>query len=328
MEETPSSPFKSPIFYSAIFAIIISSIGYYFISYKPNHKEKIESQKNPSIVVNTAKETDSDNDGLPDWKEIVYGSDSSKKDTDLDGINDGDEINMGHDPTKPGPDDILHNLILKNGTSTGSATLEQTFVAEFMSKEIENAGSETVSGLLKQLDLSKIKPRYGLTDLNITSDNSEASLRKYADTFGIIIKKYLSSETEDEAVIMARAIETKRESDLQKIELPAITYRNFAEDLRKLETPSLVAEHHLNIVSGYDVMSRSLMLTTKLFTNPLEGSAGWQTYIANMVTVTRGYAGVINVLHTKSIKFEKGDAGYYFRWRAEENSTTTTQQKK
>ena len=186
-------------------------------------------------------------------------------DTDKDGMSDGEEVAAGHDPTKAGPDDILHSLSIINASSTSTSSPEQAFVSEFMSKEIENIRSETVNNLVKNLNTSDIKPRYGLTDLKITSDNSEESLRAYANAFGVIIKKYNSPETEGEAEIMTRAIKTKRDSDLQKIELPAITYRNFAEDLRKIETPSLLAEHHLNAVSGYDVMSRSLFLTEKLF---------------------------------------------------------------
>ncbi len=317
MEESKNSFFKSSVFYSTIFAFIVCFLAYYFLIYKPSHIAGAAKVAPLNVTVVASNEVDSDKDGLPDWKELVYGSNPTITDTDGDGILDGEEVASGHDPAKAGPDDILHNLSITNATSTGTSSPEQAFVSEFMSKEIENIRSDTVNNLVKNLNTSEIKPRYGLRDLNITVDNSEDSLRKYANAFGVIIKKYTSTGAEDESTIMARAISTKRASDLQKIELPAIAYRNFAEELRKIETPSIIAEHHLNAVSGYDVMSRSLFLTEKLFSNPMEGSAGWQMYLTQIMTVTRGYAGIINVLHDKNVIFDISEPGYHFRWPVE-----------
>jgi hypothetical protein len=318
MEESNGSIFKSPIFYSSIFAIIVCSLAYYFLIF--NKKINTEKTKNtsPSAILTISKEVDSDEDGLPDWKELVYGSDSKDKDTDKDGKEDGDEVNNGRDPTIMGPNDLLLKISLDGSTSSPEGSTEKNFVEEFMSKEIQNIGSETVEGLVKNFNSIEIKPRYGLSNLNITSDNTEESLHNYANSFGTIIKKYTTTDIEDEHKIMTKALETKRGSDLQKLELPAITYRNFAEDLKKLEAPSALAEHHLNVVSGYDVMSRSLFTTTKLFSNPVAGGAGWQMYLTQMVTVTRGYAGIINVLNDKHIVFSEEEPGYHFRWRGAE----------
>lgn len=44
---------------------------------------------------------DTDNDGLTDPEEILYGTDSNDPDTDDDGVNDGDEVAAGTDPTTP-----------------------------------------------------------------------------------------------------------------------------------------------------------------------------------------------------------------------------------
>lgn len=324
MEGGRNSIFKSPIFYSCIFALIVCSLAYYFLIFSKKNNSSTTEELSASAILNTSKDVDSDNDGLPDWKEVVYGSDPKEKDTDKDGKEDGEEVLNGRDPTVPGPNDLLLRISLGDSTEATDGTPEKNFVQEFMSKEIQSIGSETVEELVKSFDSSEIKPRYGFSELNITSDNSENSLRNYANNFGLIIKKYIKEGTEDENAIMAKALETKRDSDLQKIELPAITYRNFAEDLRKLETPSILAEHHLNAVSGYDVMSRSLFTTTKLFTNPIAGSAGWQMYITQMVTVTRGYAGIINVLHDKNVVFSEEDPGYYFKWRGIKNTVATT----
>ena len=47
-------------------------------------------------------ETDTDNDGLPDYLENIYGSDPNNPDSDGDGYTDGEEVANGFDPTVPG----------------------------------------------------------------------------------------------------------------------------------------------------------------------------------------------------------------------------------
>ena len=46
----------------------------------------------------TTTDIDTDRDGLPDWKEKLYGSDINKLDTDGDGTNDGAEITQARNP--------------------------------------------------------------------------------------------------------------------------------------------------------------------------------------------------------------------------------------
>jgi hypothetical protein len=45
---------------------------------------------------------DSDTDGLPDWQEDIYDTDSTNPDTDGDGFTDGNEVANGYDPLHKG----------------------------------------------------------------------------------------------------------------------------------------------------------------------------------------------------------------------------------
>lgn len=50
---------------------------------------------------------DSDQDGLADSEEKIYGTDAHNSDTDKDSYSDGSEVEAGYDPLKPAPGDRL-----------------------------------------------------------------------------------------------------------------------------------------------------------------------------------------------------------------------------
>lgn len=96
---------------------------------------------------------DSDQDGLSDEEEKVYGTDPNDRDTDKDGYSDGAEVKSGYDPTKPSPGDKIMN-------------------------EKENAENPTVKGVAEEKseenlteDLSK-----QITDLVSTNEQKEITI--------------------------------------------------------------------------------------------------------------------------------------------------------
>ena len=77
---------------------------------------------------------DSDQDGLSNEEEKLYGTDPYNKDTDGDGYSDGVEIESGYDPLKPAPGDkIIQGAPAQSATTSGSA---QKNLTEQASEEI------------------------------------------------------------------------------------------------------------------------------------------------------------------------------------------------
>jgi len=58
--------------------------------------------------------TDTDNDGIPDFEESLWGTDMNNPDSDGDGTRDGEEVLIGRDPSKAGPDDAVETPLLLN----------------------------------------------------------------------------------------------------------------------------------------------------------------------------------------------------------------------
>ncbi|MFT5179911.1 MAG: hypothetical protein ACI8V7_000457, partial [Candidatus Paceibacteria bacterium] len=107
--EGPSN--KVPIFFVIVVVVVVSVIS--FSSLSDKYGDSKNNTGKPDVVsLSIARENvrdlnDTDEDGLYDWEEDLWGSDINKPDTDNDGTNDGDEISERRDPTIAGPNDLL-----------------------------------------------------------------------------------------------------------------------------------------------------------------------------------------------------------------------------
>lgn len=79
---------------------------------------------------------DSDQDGLSNDEEKLYGTDPFTKDTDGDGYGDGIEVESGYDPLKPAPGDKI--IQESSAVSSAAAAGESENLTQKVSSEIVN----------------------------------------------------------------------------------------------------------------------------------------------------------------------------------------------
>lgn len=268
------------------------------------------------LLSESKREIDTDNDGLPDWQERLYGSDILVSDTDGDGTSDGDEVFARRDPTKKGPNDKLTMLVDPNiaTSSTDIDGIRKEYIIKTVLKNLETTDEETVRELVKKLDPKLFRARFEVIDLNVASASDDAALREYGNAFGVLIKKYTTVEHRNEEGILADALPKKSTEALKELQYPAITYRAFTDDLRKLAVPLPLADAHLRIVNGYDIMARAVLNMQKIYTDPIVGAAAYQMYLKQRIEVTQGYAELVNQFREKNIVFEKTESGAPFTW--------------
>jgi len=100
---------------------------------------------------------DSDQDGLSDEEEKMYGTDPENKDTDGDGYSDGTEVKSGYDPLKPAPGDKIINQkqpdsepemsgAVKGVTDENGETEESQAESKNLTEEVSYKVAELVSG--------------------------------------------------------------------------------------------------------------------------------------------------------------------------------------
>ena len=100
-----------------------------------------ENNSSSSTIFN-----DSDQDGLSNDEEKLYGTDPTKKDTDGDGYSDGVEVESGYDPLKPAPGD----KIIKEVSKTVSTTTPNLIDSENLTEKV----SSEIAGMIQNTDRS------------------------------------------------------------------------------------------------------------------------------------------------------------------------------
>ncbi len=308
--------------HTALIVVIIAAIGVgvYFVYDTMQNESGNIVEKTSKITVNqqpaTETSIDTDSDALPDWQEIIYGTDARNPDTDGDGTMDGDEVRVDRDPTKPGPGDTLYNIADNTGTGSPKSLFDmrKEFFAEALAKDGQKIREQSLQEMVQRTDTQKYRPRYSVVELQIISDSSTTALKTYVNSVATVAKKYASTDLgyRNEEEILNEALASKRQSTIEELQYPAVGYRNFSEELRKITVPSPMAQIHLSLVNGYDVMSRALIDMQLLMRDPLQGNAAYQAYALGRVDVGKGFTGIMATIESKPLTFRKNEPGYTF----------------
>jgi len=92
-------------------------------------------------IIIESQDIDQDNDGLANWQEDLYKTDSNNPDTDGDGYLDGEEINLGRNPLvkAPGDEVFLYPLPLGEKYNITQRLLQDSTISLFNSYLVNKA---------------------------------------------------------------------------------------------------------------------------------------------------------------------------------------------
>ena len=261
----------------AIAVIVVTIIFNYW-------KPSVTKYTNDNLVASassSAMSIDSDNDGLPDWKENLYGTNPHKADTDDDGTNDADEIAQNRDPLKANtapkgqePNDKIDPAIIEKNQKaveeyqklndidrfsqdlasniiaaqpTGGS-MDQNTINSIVSKSINELPQKNFTGITKLSDLILQK-----TD----KTNLKKNVLEYAKAFALeTVKLFPLLQTDLNAInshISSPSTSTK--SEMLKI---TSKYQAIVDNLIKMPVPVVIGyydvNYHLRIINDLEII--------------------------------------------------------------------------
>ncbi len=216
---------------------------------------------------------DSDNDGLKDWEEALYGTDPQNADSNGNGIVDSAEVRK------------QNNANINNQT-TESVTDQfgqQFFVAvsalknsgEVSSQSIKNAAETIYSNIKTESPVSL----YTTNDISIIKNANDAEILLYGKKLGEVIQKYDKYNLGQELPIISKALETEDKTLPMKLTPYIEAYTNIAKETALIPVPDKIATIHLDLINSYRGTADSLKIAGKIFSDPLLSMSGINQYL-------------------------------------------------
>jgi len=224
---------------------------------------------------------DSDNDGLPDWQEALYGTDPQKTDTDGDGVSDGDAARSGAlttqrfitDPSaEPIPLDAIPGVSAAPGTLTDE--FSRTFFEAYMNSwngtplnaEEQEALVQQMLGQFSSKASASLSSSYTSSSVRVAN----VSVSAYAGAVEALIRQNEVAEDAAHPVLLAEEfIEKENQAALPKLRTLSASYRAIADGLLTIQVPSQLADEHLTLARSFDTLARSTNAIARYEEDPL-----------------------------------------------------------
>ncbi len=265
-----------------VFSIIIF---YILNSYILGDKKNLAfASDDLSGIVQEEKNKDSDNDGLKDWEERLYGTDIKIKDSDKDGVNDGDEVKKGSDPNdhfniefKKREKEIAEkkeHYFMNDPNLTQTDKFSRDFLLRVISlKESdlihnESAQEMAVEELLRRNTVISLDRKYEIKDLNIKNNVSRKVLKEN------ILKAYKSSGIEgleDTGPLFAKYLDSNNNTNYLKILFEnSKKYETFENKLINIEVSKDMADMFLNYINLVRLQKEVTRAVSRMDKDPIK----------------------------------------------------------
>jgi len=275
------------IFSSCIVAVLL--IGTAYASSGPSifSPKTVSAESTHDILVSYASK-DSDNDGLPDWEEVLYGTDPHNPHSISPTLTDGEAVAQG-----------LVTLKFKSATSTvmsskdipGVDATPSTITDQFSHKLIgqylltrgktQPAPSDIATfveqGVTGLKDSHSIPDAFNQGQVKVSGSGPDALLA-YQATVEPIILKIDAGKPADEVQSFSDAVNKGDTKALVTVRKYADAYAVAARALMKVSVPSELAVSHLAFANNLMHVSESVSDLGAYDTDPIRTMLGLATY--------------------------------------------------
>jgi hypothetical protein len=258
----------------------------------------------------TEDASDTDEDGLKDWQEVIQGTDPEKSDSDGDGTKDGAEIAAGRNPLKAGPDD---KGSIATEIKVGSTEVYNAYVPRSLTDNLSKNLFSTYLQAKSQGGTTRLDDQ---TLADISSSIAEEAL-KNNDT----IEKYSVSsigtfpddDTDQGEAYGVRFsemyIKMLEEIDASPNDLTIIAkkYETFAKNLTAIYVPKSLAQTQADLGNNFYNMAIMFSIIAKYDQDPIRALLAIRNMKEMLAEQSRMFTAIGNYFIRNDIMFENQD---------------------
>lgn len=256
-------------------------------------------------AISSAQEvaTDSNNDGVISWKEVMEDTLHTSPATleELKKIPvDKKEIEALNDPNN------LTSSFAKNLYLAG-AYFEKNNITDEKSKQ------EVVAKLLRD-ERSKIIPTiYTYNDIVISKTESKDSVRVYGNTIASLLENIITEKIiADDITSIGNFSQSKKEEDLALILKNKKRLDGIVQNLLKIPTPSSAIIFHISTINRITAYRDLVTNLSVAGTDPMRATLLIDTYPSVAISALRTFSQLSGYFDTQNIIFSSKEKGYVF----------------
>lgn len=310
-------------------AVII--VGAYLLARGVRSPQIAEASAETALLQAIATK-DTDGDGLSDWEEALYGTDSNITDTFKLGMTDGEAVAKGLIVPKAiadipvitsSPSALPTDGSLPPAPAEGTLTaaFAQHFFTLFMAAKEANGGgdlSESQMNDVANQALSSlastvtIAPDYkSAKDINVSGSGAEV-MKNFAAQAEAVLFKNTVNATISELDYLKSAIMNNDTTAIPHIVSIAKGYRDSAIGLAVLPVPQELATDDLMLINALMRVSEITSDFARVNDDPLATMLALQQYPQAVINLTRAFIDIGNIYKTAGISLPAGTPGASF----------------
>ena len=225
-----------------------------------------------SGTLNQTISQDSNNNGIPDWEESLWGLDpngdgaSNKKIIETKKA--GNAIKT-EDSDLPTPTDIFTREFMSTVLAlrqSGNLTPDAlTKVAQTIGNDVDNKHANPVT--------------YSMSDLKIVSTGTLKEKIAYEDALKTLISQYDNVDLGSELSIISDSLNQNNSGSLKLLDPIAVAYVDLAKKIVALKTPSEISQNALDLANATAEMGQTLAHIENLYTDTIHGMVSLDDYV-------------------------------------------------
>ncbi|MDO8231784.1 MAG: thrombospondin type 3 repeat-containing protein [bacterium] len=278
-----------------------------------------------SALLQAVATKDSDNDGLPDWEESLYGTNPRITDTSHLGMTDGEAVSRGlivpvAIADVPGISSSGSSAVAQEDNTLTAAFAKTFFTLYVAAKKAKDGGdlseaemNDVAAKALESLSLSVAPvPDFKSTkDIKVFGSGPDA-LKAFAVSAEAVLLKNTSIATTSEIRYLERAIESGDEKEIPYIASIASAYRGSAAGLAVLPVPVELAKEDLAIINALMRAGKVISDFTVVNSDPLVTMLALKQYPQAILDLGNAFIQIGTVYKAAGISLPAGTPGAAF----------------
>ncbi len=295
--------------------------GAYVVSGPSIFSSKLVTAESTEELLKIFAAKDTDTDGLPDWQEALYGTDSTNPHSFSASLTDGEAFEQGllkpkfeTDTSGLSPDlPEIEGIDAKPGTITD--TFARTFFDNYMKSRDGLPPDEAelntfIQDALKDLANSqRANVPYSIANVRISGQGPEA-LRAYAVAISTAFDTNTVRVPKNELYYFTDAVQKDDKEALKTVRSIANAYKNMSAAAIKVSVPSDAQAVHLKLANTIAYMGVVTGNLGAIDTDPLRGMLGMIEYKTAADAMIASFKELDSVFASQGVVIQEGEPGY------------------